>query len=136
MKTDARTVQPGDEFDPLTFTVTEEMNDQYLYAEQDHHPRYRWLAHPGLLLNMSNNTRSPSFYLPPGWAEIHARESLSFLRPANVGDELTVTWKVLQTWEKNEMPWHKVSITVTREKDDKIVLVRLMTNTFTRGEDA
>ena len=95
----------GEEFEALEFFVTPEMNQQYLYAEEDFHPRYidaspqgPPLVHPGLLYNMSNNTRSPSFYLPAGWSEVHAAEETEFFNPARVGTKIRVPWKVSQVW--------------------------------------
>ena len=55
----------GEEFEPYKFRVTPEFNEQYLEAEEDHHPRYQreteagpTIVHPGLFINHSNVTRS------------------------------------------------------------------------------
>jgi hypothetical protein len=126
----------GEEFEPLEFVVTPEMNQQYLYAEEDFHPRYIEaseegppLVHPGLLYNMSNNTRSPSFFLPPGWGEIHAGEDTEFLNPPKVGKRFRITWKVIETFEKKGRPWHILDILITDE-DGVEIMRRKMTNTF------
>lgn len=130
----------GEGFEPLTFTVTPELNQQYLYAEEDYHSRYIEqteagppLVHPGLLLNMSNNTRSPSFSLPPGWAEIHASEDTEYMNPARVGKELQVTWKVLDAYEKRGRHWHVLDILI-EDEDGLEILRRRMTNTFSSPE--
>ena len=126
----------GEEFEPLEFVATPEMNQQYLYAEEDFHPRYieggsdgyPWV-HPGLLYNMSNNTRSPSFYLPSGWGEIHAAEETEFLNPARIGKKIRVTWKVIETFEKRGRPWHTLDVLIVDE-DGLQIMRRKMTYTF------
>jgi hypothetical protein len=126
----------GEEFESLEFSVTPELNQQYLYAEENFDPRYiegseegSPLVHPGLLYNLSNNTRSPSFYLPPGWGEIHAGEETQFLNPAKVGKRFRVTWKVIDVFEKRGRPWHVLDILITDE-DGLPIMRRKMTNTF------
>jgi len=127
----------GEEFEPLEFVVTPELNQQYLYAEEDFHPRYveagkdgSPLVHPGLLFNMSNNTRSPSFFLPPDWAEVHVAEETEFLNPARVGKKYLVTWKVVKVFKKLEgRPWHILDIFIVDE-DGRQIMRRRMTNTF------
>jgi hypothetical protein len=127
----------GEEFEPLEFVVTPELNQQYLYAEEDFHPRYieggeegSPLVHPGLLFNMSNNTRSPSFYLPPGWAEVHVAEETEFLNPARVNKKNLVTWKVVKVFKNlGGKPWHILDILIVDE-DGRQIMRRKMTNTF------
>lgn len=126
----------GEEFEPLEFLVTPEMNQQYLYAEEDFHSRYieassegQPLVHPGILYNMSNNTRSPSFNLPPGWSEVHAAEETEFINPARVGKKIRVTWKVIEAFEKRGKPWHMLDVLIVDE-DGVQIMKRQMTNTF------
>ncbi len=98
-----------DTFEPYTFQVTPDLNEQYLYAVQDYHPRYLEetdsgppLVHPSLLLNQSNMTRSPSYALKAGMAGVHAKEEVEFLNPGRVGKEFSVTWKVVEEYEKRD----------------------------------
>jgi len=135
-KKSAHLFKVGEEFEPLEFVVTPELNQQYLYAEEDFHSRYIEatregppLVHPAILYNMSNNTRSPSFFLPPGWGEIHAGEETEFLNPARVGKKIRVTWKVIDTFEKKGRPWHVLDILIVDE-DGVQIMKRKMTNTF------
>jgi hypothetical protein len=135
-KKSAHLFKVGEAFEPLEFVVTPEMNQQYLYAEEDFHPRYFEaseegppLVHAGLLYNMSNNTRSPSFFLPPGWGEIHAGEDTEFLNPPKVGKKFRITWKVIETFERKGRPWHILDILITDE-DGVEIMRRKMTNTF------
>jgi len=123
----------GECFEPLEFVVTRELNEQYLYACEDYNPIYldthNPVAHPGVLLNMSNNTRSPSFLLPEGWSEIHAAETTEYLNPAPLYKRLRVTWEVIERYEKRGRPYHVLDIRVTDE-DGVEILRRKMTNTF------
>lgn len=139
-KKSAHLMEVGEEFEPLEFIVTPELNQQFLYGEEDYHPRYIEgsssrppLVHPGLLLNMSNNTRSPSFQLPDGWAEIHAVEETEYLNPAKVGKKIRITWKVIEAYQKRGRAWHVLDILLVDEDGVKI-LRRKMTNTFTSPE--
>jgi hypothetical protein len=96
-------------FEPYEFQVTPELNEQYVYAVQDYHPRYLEemdsgppLIHPSLLLNQSNLTRSPSYGLKAGMAGVHAKEEVEFLNPGRVGKKFRVTWKVVEEYEKRD----------------------------------
>lgn len=135
-------LQVGDEQAPLTFTVTPELNEQYLYAVADYHPRYvsegAWgspIVHPAVLLNMTSRTRSPSFKLPPGWSSIHARDETEFLKPARVGDTFTVTWKVVEVYERKGRPYQSVEIFVTNKAGER-VMRRIAHSTVSRPDKA
>lgn len=78
---------------------------------------------------MSNNTRSPSFHLPPGWGEVHASEETEFINPARVGKKIRVTWKVTAAYEKRGKPWHVLDILI-KDEDGVPIMRREMTNTF------
>ena len=139
-KKSAHLMEVGEEFEPLEFIVTPELNQQFLYGEEDFHPRYIEesesrlpFIHPGLLLNMSNNTRSPSFYLPSGWAEIHAVEETEYLNPASVGKKIRITWKMVEAYQKRGRPWHVLDILIVDE-DGLEIMRRKMTNTYTAKE--
>ena len=127
-KIDFRDVQVGYEYEPLEFLVTPEFNQQYLYAEEDFHPRYIEetengppIVHPALILNMSNNSRSPSFFLAPGVAGLHARDEAFFHNPARVGKKLKIIWKVVDTYEKRDRPYKVVECLVTDEDGIEIM---------------
>lgn len=126
----------GEEMAPLEFTVTPELNQQYLYAEEDFHPRYLEgddsdgpMVHPGLLLNMSNRTRSPSFHLGSGWSAMHARDDVWFVNPARVGARLRVTWRVEEVLEKRGRTWHVVD-TRMADQEGREILRRKIHSTF------
>ena len=129
----------GHEFEPLEFVVTPELNQQYLYAEEDFSPIYLEatdegppIAHPALILNMSNDARSPSFDAPKNMAGLHARDEVIFLNPARVGKRLTVTWKVTDIYAKRERPYKIVETRVTDE-DGLEILKRFQHVTITIG---
>jgi hypothetical protein len=111
-----------DEFAPLEFVVSPEWNQQYLYAEEDFHPRY-WsetdagppIVHPGLLLYMSNNARSPSYFLIPGGGALHTAEQTFFLNPGRVGKRFRVTWKVVKTYEKRGKSYQEIETCIVDE---------------------
>ena len=131
-KIDLRDVKPGYEYEPLEFVVTPEFNQQYLYAEEDFHPRYIEesengppIVHPALILNMSNDSRSPSWCLAPGVAGLHARDEVSFLNPARVGKKLRVTWKAVDVYEKRGNPY-KVIECLVRDEDGVEIMKRLL----------
>lgn len=126
----------GEELEPFTFQVTEEFNENYLHSVEDFHPRYMTgegaaapIIHAGLLFNFSNLTRSPTFSLPAGVAAIHTHEEASFLEPAPVGSTLTVSWKILDTYEKRERHYQVVEALITTEAGNQ-VLRRVSTNIY------
>lgn len=132
----------GDEQEPLEFVVTPELNEQYLYAVADYDPRYTVpgpdgasIVHPAVLLNMTSRTRSPSFALPEGWSSIHARDETEFLRPARVGETLTVRWTVVALYEKRGRPYQAVEAVVT-DGQGRTVLRRIAHSTVARTEHA
>jgi acyl dehydratase len=130
----------GDVLEPLEFRVTAELNQQYLYAEEDFHPRYieegpwgRPLVHPSLLFNMSNITRSPSFFVSPGMAAIHASEQTTFHHPARVGQTVRVTWTVVDKFERRGRPYHLHEAKVTTA-DGTAILTRRIRHTYSSPE--
>lgn len=131
----------GEEFEPYEFRVTPEFNQQYLEAEEDHHPRYIQdtgagppIVHPGLFINHSNVTRSPSFHLPPGMAAVHAKEEVEYLNPGRVGKAFRVQWKVVDTYEKRGRPYQVKDVLITDE-DGLVILRRRITDTYIAGKE-
>ena len=129
----------GQEMAPSEFQVTREFNENYLHAIEDYHSRYMEetsagppIVHPSLLMNHSNNTRSPSFYLPPGMASVHAHEEFTYVNPGRVGSTFRVSWKVLETYERRGRPYHVV-VALVVDEDEAPVLQRKTTYTYTGG---
>ena len=78
-------LKPGDTYDPLTFVITPELNQQFLFALENFHPRYIEerdglppLVHPVILLHHTPRTRSPSYRLAPGMGSVFARDRTRF----------------------------------------------------------
>ena len=122
-------------FEPFTFQVDQELNERYCEALEDFHPRYKTLVHPGILINYSNVTRSPSFSLPKGMAAVHAKEEVRFYNLARIGKSFTVYWKVVETYEKKGR-FYQVKVASIVDEDGIVILVRRITDTYVgnRGE--
>ncbi|MBA2288250.1 MAG: MaoC family dehydratase N-terminal domain-containing protein [Ktedonobacteraceae bacterium] len=130
-------LKPGTELASLTLTVTPELNQQWLYAMEDFHPRYieenvdgAPLVHPALLLLMSFPSKSSSFILPAGWAPIHAADEAEFLHPARVGSKLLVRWSITRAWEKRGRQYQEIAARITDEQGYDI-LHRSVSITYT-----
>ena len=132
--------KPGEEFEPFEFTVTPELNQICLEAEEDTHPCYRQetesgppIVHPALLINLSNVTRSPSWYLPEGTAGINAKDEVEFINPARVGKTLRVSWKVIDAYTKRGNPYF-VKDTIIIDNDGLEILRRRGVDAFITGK--
>lgn len=125
----------GEEFEALEFTVTEELNEQYLFAMGDYHRAYLEskkdgaIVNPALLLNMSNIPKSPSFHLPSGMAGIIAKDETEFVNPGRVGKRFLVTWKVEDRFHKRERLYWWITAHVTDE-DGREIIRRRMLDTY------
>ncbi len=131
-------LQPGDHYDPLELVVTPEMNQQFLYAQEDFDPRYISgteseppQVHPTVLLTYSANTKSPSFRLAPGTGSILAEMSGEFYNPAHVNKKLHFSWRVLRTYEKRGRHYQVLEAVIVDE-DDVTILRRELHLTFFR----
>jgi len=115
-------------YQPWVFQVTPEFNDQFLYAEEDCAPRYLEadssvpLVHPGLMLNQSLVTRSPSFHLLAKAASVHSSDQLEWINPARVGKTFTVNWEFTDIYEKRGKLFSEITTTVT--DDDHTLIMR------------
>ncbi|TAK79964.1 MAG: hypothetical protein EPO20_30345 [Betaproteobacteria bacterium] len=101
------------------FTADADLNRRYVEAEDAFHPRYLVgeaghppIVHPGLLLNRSSNTRSPSFRLDEDELGIHSRGEYHFKNPAYVNDRFTVCWDYAESYEKRGRPYVVIEATV------------------------
>ena len=121
--------QPSGEsqLEPLEFMATPELNQQYLFGEEDFHPRYiegtdgEPIAHPGYLLNYSNSTRSPSYKLPTGQGGLHTRDHAFFINPAKVGSKLRVTWNEVGSFERRGRLYQVAQILVVDNEGQEIL---------------
>lgn len=132
----AHELEPGDACAPLDFVVTPEMNEQFLYAQENFDPCYvdaegngKAEVHPTLLLQMSANTKSPSFKLAPNTGSILAEASTEFLNPALIGKNLRITWQVTDSYEKRGRRYYIMEASMVDE-DDRPILRRQLHLTF------
>jgi len=128
------------DLEPFEFLVRPELNQQYLFAEEDFGPWYLEqresgtpIVHPALLLNMSNATRSPSYRLDPRQAGIHARDEAFFLNPARVGKKFRVTWEGIGYYQKRGRTYH-MNRTRVVDEDGLEIMVRLAHGTIASRE--
>lgn len=142
-----RLAQPGDTSpEPLEYFVTPELNHQFLYAVEDFNPYYiemidggNPIVHPALILNWSNDTRSPSYKaatMQSGQdmrAIIHTRDETFFINPARVGAKLKVTWNPIGSYEKRGRPYSVIEIMVT-DQDNIEIIRRLYYTTIASPE--
>lgn len=122
------------ELEPLECLVTPELNQQYLYSEEDFRPWYfeetesgSPITHPALILHMSNITKSPSYRLPSGQSDFHTRDETFFCNPARVGKKLRVSWKLAGSYEKRGRPYSVNDILITDE--DGLEVMRRLSHT-------
>ncbi|MGY8994412.1 MAG: hypothetical protein ACKVK8_09735 [Rhodospirillales bacterium] len=132
----------GESYAPYSFHVTPDLNEQYCYAEEDYDSRYRQgdsgdppLVHPALILNMSNRTRSPSFYMPEGHSVLHAKDIIEFISPAYVGKKLNVTWTVCERYKRRGRDFMVIDCRVIDE-DGRDIFRRFSHNTHIKGGEA
>ena len=126
----------GDHYAPLEFTVTPSMNELFLYAIQDYHPRY-WqetedgppIVHPVLLLQMSPRTRSPSWNLAPGMGSVLGQESTAFITPGRADQTFRVEWTILDVYEKRGRPYHNTE-TLIHDASGALIMRRQLHSTF------
>lgn len=132
-------LKPGDTYDPLTFVVTPELNQQFLFALENFHPRYIEelggvppLVHPVILLHHTPRTRSPSYRLAPGMGSVFTRDCTWFISPARVGQQLHVSWCIDACYEKKGRLFQDYTASIVDGAGTKI-LDRQMTSVFRMG---
>ena len=137
----AHEMEAGDTYEPLEFTITPEINQQFLFALEDFDPQYvvgdgkgAALVHPVLLLHMSARTRSPSFRLATDSGSIFAQEHVEFLNPARVEQKLRTTWRIAETYEKRGRLYHRITITIDAEDGTPILRREMHDTVFFRDE--
>lgn len=132
----AHELHAGDEYAPLEFTVTPDLNQQFLYAVEDFNPLFidgrdgrPPLVHPVLLMHMSPRTRSPSYRQAPGMGSAFARDRSTYLAPAYVGSTFRVTWTVTSTYEKRGKIYQDY-VALVRDSHGMEILRRELASTF------
>jgi acyl dehydratase len=125
----------GEELEPFEFKVTPEFNRRFIDAVEDHDPRYVLggegggpVVHPGLFLNQTNSTRSPSYSLPEGVAGIHAKDEVEFFALGRVGKTFRANWKVVDKYSKRGREYNVIECVVVDE-DGVTIMRKKMTTT-------
>jgi len=140
----AHELEPGDEYAPLELRITHELNQQFLYGQEDFGRRYlprdgggegEGLVHHSLLLQMAANTKSPSFKLAPGTGSILSEASTAFVRDVAVGERIVVTWNVTDAYEKRGRRYYVMRVEMVDEAR-RTILRRTLHLTFPRSEGA
>ncbi len=137
----AHELQAGDEYEPLEFSVTPDLNQQFLYAVEDFNLLYvngadgkPPLVHPVLLMHMSPRTRSPSYRQAPGMGSAFARDRSTYLHPAYVGTKLHVTWKVSKTYEQRGKIYQDYVALIQDDSGNDILRRELSSTFFSLGK--
>lgn len=127
------TLAVGDTYEALVLRVTPELNQQFLTALDSPHPRYEQIVHPGLLMNFSSITQSPSFRLDDDVAAVGAKFEARYMNPGRVGKTFTFAWTVSEIYERRSRTYQVCDVLIT--DDDGLEIVRRkINNTFIGGE--
>ena len=125
----------GESYEPSTFSISAAFNQQFLYSIEDFNPMYLRGAdgapariHPVILLHMSARTRSKSFLLSPNTGSVFAKDSVTFCRPAFVGEVLVTTWTIRDVYKKKGRLYQSLAIGIT--SDNRVLLDREMHSVF------
>jgi len=131
----AHELRPGDCYDPFSFVVSHEVNQQFLYSIADYDGQYlpasddeTAIVHPMILLHMSARTRSSSFKLAPNVGSVFARDRVSFRRSARIGEPLTATWTISSVYERKGRLYQSLDIQVKGTSD--VIIDREMHSVF------
>ena len=129
-------MQAGESYAPLRFIVTQDLNQQFLFAVEDFNPLYLSgqdarspIVHPVLLMHMTPRTRSPSYRQAPGMGSAFARDRSKYLRPAYEDLEYEVTWTVTRTYEQREKIYQDY-VAEIHDAEGNMVLRRELASTF------
>ena len=132
----AHELKAGDEYAPLEFVVTPDLNQQFLYAVEDFNPLFLEgrdgrppLVHPVLLMHMSPRTRSSSYRQAPGMGSAFARDRSTYLNPGYVGSKFRVTWTISNTYEQRGKIYQDY-VALVRDEHGTDILRRELSSTF------
>ena len=132
----AHELKAGDQYAPLEFVVTADLNQQFLYAVEDFNPVYiagrdarPAIVHPVLLMHMSPRTRSPSYRQAPGMGSAFARDRSFYFKPGYVGGRFRVTWTINNTYEQRGKIYQDY-VALVRDEEGNDILRRELASTF------
>jgi len=137
----AHQLQAGDCYESFEFTVTPDLNQQWLYAVEDFNPLYieggngkPALVHPVVLMQISPRTRSPSFRQAPDMGSALARDCTTFLAPCYVGTRLRVDWLIKQTYEQRNKIYQDYVATIRDEAGVEVMRREISATFFSLGK--
>ncbi len=132
----AHEMKAGDQYEPLEFVVTPDLNQQFLYSVEDYNPIYLEgrdgkppLVHPVLLMHMSPRTRSPSYRQAPGMGSAFARDRSRYFNPGYVGSRFRVTWTISNTYEQRGKIYQDY-VALVQDENGTDILRRELASTF------
>lgn len=123
----AHEMRSGDTYESLSFAVTPEMNQQFLFALEDFDAEYidnsgrGAIVHPVILLHMSARTRSPSFRLASNMGSVFAKDEVTFLAPACVCEKLHVSWRIADVYEKRGRIYQAMDTHITNDDGQELM---------------
>lgn len=130
---------PGEQYEPMHFSISAELNQQFLYSIDDFNPIYLRekegrpaQVHPMILLHMSARTRSRSFILAPNTGSVFAKEKVAFHGPVFVDELLSTRWTIQDVYKKNGKLYQALAITIT--SGTQLVLDREMHSVFATND--
>ena len=138
MNKSADKLELGDALESLTFTVSPEFNEQYLFAQADYAGQYvsdgkaPAKVHPALLMQMLAQTRSPGYWIPQGIGAVVGSATTKFFRRAWVGETYKVTWVVTKIYEKRGKRYQEVECRLL-DAAGALLIERLLQLTYVSG---
>ena len=123
----------GDEFEPVEFTITEEMADRVAWANDNYHPWYMEdspfggrIASPILLINYAGTQFSSYYYRPPGGG-LHTRQEFEFINPLKIGKKIKMSGKLAGRYSRRGRDYFVTEHLAVDEDGLEIVLQRRTT---------
>ncbi len=127
----------GDEYEPVEVTVTEEMVERRLWANDDYNPWYLEdspfggrIASPIILLEPSWGFEPPMpsmvwgyYRFPPGGA-LHGRAEFEFINPLKVGKKIKITARLVDKFHLRERDWFVSEYLAVDEDGVEVVRMR------------
>lgn len=122
----------GDIYLPLTISINNNINRQYIDALEDNHPRYKNIVHPGILLCLCSITRSPSFYLDNNIEAVGAKFKAIYHNTIEIDKKFTIHWKITDVYRRRSRKYQSCKVSVIDE-DGILIIEREIVNTFVGG---
>lgn len=126
-------LEVGERYESLVVHVKPELNKQFVKALDASSPRYGEIVHPGLFINFSSITQSPSFYLEKDVAAVGAKFEANFINPGKVDGTFRFSWAVSEVYERRSRKYQICDVSV-KDNSGLEIMRRRINNTFIGGE--